>query len=232
MVGSSLPAYDLKTYIPKRAYIYYPLVIKEVERIQPDFILPPYYGALIEHESCIRLTYKKCWNPYSELKTSREQGVGLGQLTRAWRNGKLRFDSLRNLRRRHYKELSELTWYNIKDRPDLQIRAIVLMWSDNFRRLKRSIDYYDRIAMADSAYNGGFGGLRKDIKKCYLTKGCNSNKWFDNVELTCTKSKRPLYGNRSACDINRYHVRDVLDNRLNKYIQLWFSILNDNKSKR
>ena len=35
------------------------------------------------------------------------------------------------------------------------------------------------------------------------------------------KSKIKLYGNRSAYDINRHHVNDVLNNRLPKYIDDW-----------
>jgi membrane-bound lytic murein transglycosylase MltF len=75
----------------------------------------------------------------------------------------------------------------------------------------------DLIAMSDSAYNGGYGGLRKDIRLCTTTKGCNPKVWFDNVENTCTKSKRKLYGNMSACQINRRHVRDILFRRTLKY---------------
>jgi hypothetical protein len=37
------------------------------------------------------------------------------------------------------------------------------------------------------------------------------------VERHCLKSRQPLYGNRSACDINREHVKNVFQVRLAKY---------------
>jgi len=80
----------------------------------------------------------------------------------------------------------------------------------------------DRIAFADAAYNGGYGGVSRDRSKCKLTKGCNPKKWFRNVEKTCSKSKRNLYGNRNACDINREHVYNVLRLRMNKYTKYYF----------
>lgn len=216
---------SLETQIPDRAKIYFPEVIKASNEIFPEFILPSYFGALIEHESCITLKHSRCWSPTSELKTSREQGVGLGQLTRAWtKTGSLRFDSLGDIRKKHYNELKELSWSNIKQRPDLQIKAIILMWKDNYVRLPSSISDYERIAMADAAYNGGYGDLLKERKYCGLKKDCDPNYWFGNIEKTCLKSTRKLYGNRSACDINRHHVHDVMEVRLNKYIYYWFKI--------
>ena len=208
---------DPHTYLPKNAIKYMPLLVKEINTSFNDMPLPGYFGALIEHESCISLTWNSCWSPRSELKTKREEGVGFGQITRAWsKNGRLRFDTIRSLRKR-YSSLSELSWDNIRDRPDLQMRAIILLWKSTYDKLGRIKNTRTRIAMTDAAYNGGYGGLRKDIKRCGLTKGCDPTIWFDNVELTCTKSKRKLYGDRSACDINRHHVDDVLNNRLDKY---------------
>ena len=214
-------AVDVRTYIPKNAYIYYPTVIKASNEIFSEFILPPYFGALIEHESCVRLTWKSCWSPKSRLKTKREEGAGLGQLTKAYsRSGKLRFDKLRELRIKHPKHLKDLTWSNIYDRPDLQIKAVILLWKDDFNKLPDSIDYYNKIAMTDSAYNGGYGGVRKDRRYCGMIKDCDPNVWFDNVETHSLKSRRKLYG-RSPYLINRHHVDDVLNTRLNKYIDLW-----------
>jgi hypothetical protein len=45
--------------------------------------------------------------------------------------------------------------------------------------------------------------------------------WFGNVELHCLKSRQPLYGGRSACDINREHVRNVMLVRPAKYRAAW-----------
>ncbi len=203
--------------IPKRAKPLLDTVYKEQKKFRPDIIFPSYVPALIEHESCLSLTHSKCWSPRSELKTKREHGVGLGQLTKAYnKKGKKRFDTLRSLARKYPKELGGLKWSTIKQRPDLQIRAILITLKEADDRLPLSINSWERMAMVDSAYNGGMGGLRRDRKLCGLRKNCDPTKWFRNVEKTCTKSKRVLYGRRNACDINRHHVRDVV-RRIPKY---------------
>ena len=207
---------NYKTYIPTNAKPLIPYVYEESKRLLPNFKMYPYFPALIEHESCITLCSKKCWNAKSRLKTSREEGAGLGQITRAWRNGKLRFDTLAYLKRKYRKELNDLKWSNIYNKPKLQIRAMVLLWKENYKRFPNSIDFENKLAFSDASYNQGYYRTYKDRQLCKLKKGCNPKLWFGNVELTCTASKRKLYGNRSACDISRHHVRDVF-NRICKY---------------
>jgi len=212
----------LKEDIPPRAFKYLPYMYQEVYRLLPDFKTPFYFGALIEHESCISLCWSKCWNPKSRLKTSREEGAGLGQITRAWyRNGRLRFDTLADLKRRFRKELEELNWNNIYNKPRLQIRAMVLLWKGNWYKFPKDLPYVSRLAFSDASYNQGYWRTYKDRQLCKLKANCNPIYWFDNVEKTCTASKRKLYGNRSPCDISRHHVRDVLLNRLPKYYYDW-----------
>ena len=178
------------------------------------FLIP----SLIEHESCLSLTHSRCWSPTSRLKSSREEGAGLGQLTRAWTaTGSLRFDALAEIRTRYYEHLKELSWSNIYSRPDLQIKAIVLKSKDNYGYYARFTDPYNALAFADAAYNGGIRGLDNERRACVLTSGCKPDTWFGHVEKVCLKSKTVLYGNRSACDINRHHVKDVLINRAKKY---------------
>lgn len=77
----------------------------------------------------------------------------------------------------------------------------------------------EALAFADAAYNGGIGGLDNERRACKLSKTCDHTKWFNNVERFCLKSKAALYGQRSACDINRHHVYDVLLIRSQKYEQ-------------
>jgi hypothetical protein len=176
--------------------------------------------ALIEHESCISLTHSRCWQPTSRLKSAREEGAGLGQLTRAWRtDGTLRFDALAEMRQRH-PALRELDWATIYQRPDLQIRALVLMSRGNWDALRGVPDYWERLAMADAAYNGGLGGVQNERRACHVRAGCDADRWFGHVEATCLKSRQPLYGGRNACDINRHHVADVLRTRMPRYRHL------------
>lgn len=184
-----------------------------------------YFGSMIEHESCVTLTNPRCWSPKSELLTRwpktnkvREQGVGLGQITRAYtESGIIRLDVLTDLKKRYPKQLKDLTWDNIKDRPDLQIVAITLLWLDNYDRIPKSVPEFDRMAFADSAYNGGYGFIIKDRKACGLKASCDPNIWFNNVEKINSRGNKILYGTRTANDINRHHVRDVLVDKWPKY---------------
>lgn len=209
---------NVKTYIPPGATKYMPLVKSETIRLFPGSNMYSYYGALIEHESCVYLTSSLCWNPASELKTAKEQGVGFGQTTRAYdKHGKVRMDTLTDLRTRYSDELKELSWDNIKTRPDLQIRSIILLDKSNYDALYQIKDPYERRCMADASYNKGRGNVQNDRRLCGLTKGCNPQKWFNNAENTCSSSKKALYGNRSPCDIGKNHVRDVMLVRLPKY---------------
>jgi hypothetical protein len=204
--------------IPERAHQYLPIVKHTALEYMPGFEYPYYFGGLIEHESCVSLTSKRCWSPTAELRSKRELGIGLSQITKTFdANGKIRFDVLAGMKKQYSRELKELSWSNIASRPDLQIRAMVLMTKDNFNALSKVPDVYERLAMTDAAYNGGLGGVRKERTACGLAKGCDPNKWFDNVEDHCLKSKKALYAGRSACVINRHHVDDILTDRMLKY---------------
>lgn len=209
---------DVKTFIPPRAFDYIPTVKSEVYRLMPDIVYPHYFGALIEHESCLSFKHSRCWSPTSELRSKREQGSGLGQITRTYReDGSIRFDSLTDMKRAHLEELKEWSWENVTQRPDLQIRAIVLMTRDNIKALHEVKDDVEQLKMADAAYNGGLRDLKKERLVCGLKTDCDPQIWFDNVEKQCVKSTEAIYGKRSPCDINRHHVKDVLKVRLNKY---------------
>jgi len=89
---------------------------------------------------------------------------------------------------------------------------------DNYKYYhKYSVTPQEAYGFADAGYNGGLGGVDNERRACKLASWCDPNKWFDNVEKLCLKSKVALYGNRSACDINRHHVKDVLLTRSSKY---------------
>ena len=184
----------------------------------PDHPDPAILAALVEQESCVSLKSPRCWNPAARLKTSREEGAGMGQITRAYRaDGSLRFDSLTALRNQYRAELGEWGWNNVYTRPDLQLRALVLMSRDNARTFRGATEW---LAFGDAAYNGGPAGVKKERRACKLTEGCDPSLWFGHVEHVCLKSRRPLYGNRNACDINREHVRNVMQVRRAKYVEV------------
>lgn len=203
-----------------RAVALAPMLKAETARGWPELPWPHYVPALISHESCISYTHSRCWAPTSRLKSAREEGAGLGQLTRAYRaDGSLRFDALAEMRDRH-PALRELDWATIYQRPDLQIRTLVLMSRGNWHELRGVDDYWERLAMTDAAYNGGMGGLANERRACKLRAGCDPQRWWGHVEKVCLKSRAALYAGRSACDISRHHPRDVLLVRMPKYKRL------------
>jgi len=215
-LASSVHAADVRTYIPAQAATYTPMLKAEQLRFWPAHPEPELLAGLVEQESCISLTHARCWNPASRLKTQREEGAGLGQLTRAYRaDGSERFDALAEMRGAH-RELAGLTWANVYTSPDLQLRAMVLKVQDDFKALAMVTDPRLRLDFADAAYNGGRGGLLNERRACGMKAGCNPQVWFGHVELVCLKSKAALYG-RDACQINREHVQMVIRVRSAKY---------------
>ena len=217
LFGNVARAQDVRTYIPPQAEVYRATFRAEVAGHWQDHPRPELLPALVEHESCIGLRHSRCWNPASRLKSAREEGAGFGQITRAWSaDGRLRFDALAEMRDRH-PALREWSWHNVYQRPDLQLRAVVLKSRDNYLGLRVVGDPWHRLAFADAAYNGGMGGVQKERRACGLKAGCDPQQWFGHVEHVCLKSRVALYAGRSACDINRHHVTDVLTVRSPKY---------------
>lgn len=191
--------------IPPQAEPLLPVLRAEIQREWPAHPLPSYFGGLIEHESGPCPSGRKCWAPTAQLKTQREEGAGLGQLTRAWTaDGRLRFDALQELRQAH-PALRELDWATIYQRPDLQLRALVIKSREDWRWLGQPA-----LEFVDLAYNAGRGRVQQDRRACAMTAGCDPARWAGHVERTCTASRAPIYGQRSACDISRHHVADVM----------------------
>ena len=196
---------------------YGPVLQAEQRHYWPDHPDPAVLAALVEQESCISLRHSRCWNPSARLKTSREEGAGMGQLTRAWRkDGSLRFDSLAGLRQQYGDAMGDLSWDNVYARPNLQLRGMVLMSRDAARPFRAATAM---LAFGDAGYNGGVAGVQKERRACALTDGCDPAQWFGHVEAHCLKSRQPLYGGRNACDINREHVKNTLLVRPQKYRQ-------------
>lgn len=217
-------AQNVKTYVHPNAYKLAPVYKSELEQHFANIPMPWYVLGLTEHESCQTLKHPRCFSPTSSFTTKwkdgtrREQGAGLSMITRAWKpDGSVRMDTLTMLRRAYPVQLKELTWDNISQRPDLQIRAMTLLLKSDYIGLREVKDPIERLKMTDSAYNGGRGDVNKARKVCGLTTGCNPQLWFGHVERHCVKSKKILYANRSACDINIHHVRDVFETRAPKY---------------
>lgn len=191
--------------IPAQAEPLMAVLRAEILREWPGHPAPSYFGGLVEHETGPCPTGRQCWRPTARLKTAREEGAGLGQLTRAWApNGRTRFDALTEMRDKH-PALAELDWATVYQRPDLQLRALVLKSRDDWRWIGTDA----RLEFVDLAYNAGRGRVSQDRRACGLTGGCDPAQWAGHVERTCTAGRVPIYGQRTACDISRHHVADV-----------------------
>lgn len=197
--------------LPPGAVKYLPALAAEQAAHWPDAPLRSAIAAQIEQETCPSLKSAKCWNPRTELKTSREYGFGLGQLTVT-----PKFDNFAEARKLH----DSLRSWKFEDRFDAerQLRVVVLMDRTAFNRLMFVGDQRERLAMAFSAYNGGLGGVLQDRRLCASIAGCDPGRWFGHVELYSLKarSKAAGYG-QSFYSINRGYVRAVMDERRHRY---------------
>lgn len=207
---------SVRAQVPAQAEPLLPLLRAEIQQAWPDHPAPHYFGGLVDHESaCPRP--RSCWQPTARLKSAREEGAGLGQLTRAWRpDGSLRFDALAEMRAAH-PALRELDWASIYQRHDLQLRTMVLKSRGDWLAMP-PVQASARLAFTDLAYNAGRGRVSQDRRACGLKSGCDPAQWWGHVEHTCTASRTPLYGTRSACDISRHHVQDVVKVRAARYL--------------
>ena len=192
--------------IPVRAPALIPIVLETTRTVAPDLPDKVYPLALIHHESCITARSKGCWNPNVRFRTPREEGVGLGQITRTFTpTGMVKADNLGAMRRLHPNELAGIHWGNIYNNPEAQIKIITLQVGD-LNRYFNDIPPEGRLPFVDSAYNGGLKALRKERGMCRLMANCDHNVWWGNVERYNARGHRVLYANRTAYRINRDHV--------------------------
>ncbi|MEY8688420.1 MAG: hypothetical protein AB9M53_00890 [Leptothrix sp. (in: b-proteobacteria)] len=201
LMGGVAKAGDLPVNAPRVL----PVLVAEQQATWPGMPAPSILAGQIEQESCISLTHKRCWSPTSELRTSRERGVGLGQITRTER-----FDSLAELRAQFPEQLRGWSWDSptLYD-PAFQIRALVLMDYRNWRVITGAADDRERLSMALTAYNGGLGGLNSDRRVCAATAGCDKSRWWGHVERTSLKARTAAhgYGESFFCTNHRYAAR-------------------------
>lgn len=200
--------------LPPNAVRYLPILKMEQSQFWDDMPVPSVIGALVEQETCISLKSKRCWSPDAELKTDREQGIGLGQITRT-----AKFDALAELRAKYPQELGEWGWDKptLRD-PHYQLRGVVLLERQCWRGISGAFSDEDHAAFMDACYNGGAGGIAGDRKICAATKGCDARRWFGHVERTSLKKKTAVSGyGKSFFEINREHVRNVLVVRRSRY---------------
>ena len=188
--------------LPPQSAPHLPVLAAEASRLRspvPAWIL----AGQIDHETACP-NKKKCWNPAVEFHTTREQGVGLGQITRVFG----RFDALAEMRVAHRAELAGWSWEKVND-PVYQLRALVLKNADNHKALAPL--FADPLAPVLTAYNRGIGGIRADRRLCQVTADCDPSRWAGHVALSCAGPKAVIPGTKlTACQISRKYAPDVL----------------------
>lgn len=175
---------------------------------------PSVLGSQIEQETCPGLKSRQCWNPHAELKTSREYGFGLGQITIT--------SSFDNLAVSRGLDPSLRDW-RFEDRFDArrQLRVIVLMDRGIFGKIPGAATSADQVQFMLAAYNGGAGGLSSDRRVCVQTAGCDPARWFGHVERTSLKARTKVQGyGQSFFEISRGYVSNIWVVRRARYASL------------
>lgn len=198
--------------LPPLALEYLPVLAQELRVNWPAAPVRSVFGAQVEQETCASLKSKKCWSPYAELKTSREYGFGLGQITVTERFNN--FEAARALS----PTLKHWTWEN-RYNATYQLRTLVLMNKMTYAKLPWAADPRERMSFTFAGYNGGLGGVLSDRAVCKVTPGCDPSRWFGHVEHTSKKSKVKVSGyGQSFFQINRGYVRNIMEERRWKYV--------------
>lgn len=198
-------------FVPNEV-LYLPVLRSEVQAYWPDASPKSAFAAQVQQETCPSLRSKKCFSPFAELKTEREYGFGLGQLTVT-----AKFDNFKEAKKLD-KSLKDWTWEN-RYNARYQLRTLVLMDRFNYGKFTWASSQRERMAFSFAAYNGGVGGVPSDRAVCRATSGCNPDAWFGQVEHTSKKAKVASKGyGKSFFEINREYVRNVMDVRRGRYI--------------
>ncbi len=197
----------------ERAAEHLPTLVAEQLTHWPDAPDPHTMAGQVEAESA--------WRATAELRTSREWGAGLAQLTRAFDSaGALRFDRLADARRLH-PSLASWSWDERLD-PARQLRTLVLMNRTEWDVVDDAAAVDDQWAFTLAAYNGGRGGLARDRALCAGTAGCDPGRWFGHVEQHSWRAKTAVHGyGRSFFEINREYVRSTMHDRRHRYKSAW-----------
>lgn len=198
--------------LPANALQYLPVLKGEIEAHWPDTFRRAYFGGQVEQETCISLKHRKCWSPTAELKTDREYGFGLGQITVT-----ASFNNFEEARKLH-PSLADWTWDN-RYNAQYQLRSMVLKDKFNHGKFSWAVNERERMAFTFASYNGGIGGVLSDKRVCSTTPNCLTDRWFGNVEHTSRKAKVAAKGyGKSFFEINREYVVNVMTVRHQKYI--------------
>ncbi len=197
--------------LPEKAYRNLPIVLAEQQRYWPDHPARSLLAAQIEQETCPTLQSRQCWSERAELRTPREQGIGLGQITRT-----ARFDAMAAIQQQYAGQFAGWSWDQPYD-ARFQARALVLQGKRCYLPITGSANVTERLAMSLNCYNAGPGMLAISRTRCAVRAGCDPARWFGHVELAEGPSRHAGYGQRSFHAISREYVRRIMQERRPRY---------------
>ncbi len=206
-------------YIPVRAVEYSPIILQAQCAVWPELYSNKLMFGQIEQETCVSLKHSKCFNSKAELKTSREYGFGLGQIsiTEKFNNfeeAKKYDDVLRNWK-----------WED-RYNPSMQVRTMAWHNKKYWLRLNFIKDETERTNLTYASYNGGLGSVLASRQRCKSILNCNPDAWYPvlggklGVANVSNKSKQVVGGyGKSFFQIN-YEYPGLVAKRAVKYASL------------
>ena len=182
----------------ERARVLLPVLEQTLDRHWPK--------AQMSHIMCGQVEQESSWRPKAELKTSREYGFGLGQITIT-----SRFNNFETA-----KQLEPLKNWAWEERFDPENQLIFLVFTDqaNYNRLSCLFDQpRDIWAASLVSYNAGLGTV---LQRRRAAPESLKRRWFGGLELIMLKSETgELYG-RNLWKVRNEYPQKVF-NKSEKY---------------
>jgi hypothetical protein len=151
------------------------------------------------------------WKWNAELKTSREYGIGLSQITVT-----SRYNNFLEATKR-YNELRNWKWedrFNI----NYQLHFVVLQDKSNFTANKKLFNgNLNTWAGALVSYNAGYGTVLNRRALCKVTPGCDYSIWFGGLDSVQLKHEKNLLYGKSLGSRRNDYPHDIIFNKSGTY---------------
>lgn len=186
-------AFSAIAAIPPGAEQHLPTLRQKIGMYWKTAPLPHLMAGQVEQESS--------WKVRATLKTSRELGRGLGQLTIT-----SKFNAYQDAVK--YSDLKSWKWQTDPYNPANQLAYLVLTDRANFTRVKSMfVTDEDRWAATLVAYNAGMGTVL-NRRALAIRKGVFNGKWFNGLDsIRLPGESKLLYGKPLGELRNEYPVR-------------------------